>query len=322
MPLAHVGHIELTVPDLERSRWFFTEVLGLFVSEETDDAVYLRAWQDWDHHTLALRYGDTASVDHVGWRVDGPDALAEFERTFTACSIEHHWVEGGAEPGQGDGLRFQSPGGLPFELYWEIDAHREPTEDGRSKLPSHPSRYIGHGIAPRRFDHVNFLTNDVASEQQWMTEMLGIHHRYYVQSRNGHRLGSWLSRTNVSHELALMRSREQNGSRLHHAAYALDSADQLVRAATILAEQGITIEWGPGCHGTSGAIFLYCFEPSGHRIEVWSGGMLIFAPDWQPIEWTPETAPYGLELWGSPVPESYFSYGTEIAARLSSVPTR
>ena len=55
MPVAHLGHAELRVPDLDASRDFFTRVMGLFVSEETDDeTVFLRAWQDWDHHTLVL----------------------------------------------------------------------------------------------------------------------------------------------------------------------------------------------------------------------------------------------------------------------------
>jgi catechol 2,3-dioxygenase len=35
MTVAHLGHAELRVTDMERSRWFFTEVLGLYVSEET-----------------------------------------------------------------------------------------------------------------------------------------------------------------------------------------------------------------------------------------------------------------------------------------------
>ena len=54
MSIAHVGHVELRVTDLERSRWFFTELMGLFASAEQDGRVYLRAWQDFEHHTLLL----------------------------------------------------------------------------------------------------------------------------------------------------------------------------------------------------------------------------------------------------------------------------
>ena len=120
-----------------------------------------------------------------------------------------------------------------------------------------------------------------------------------------------MSRTNISHEIAMMRNKSQNGTHLHHVAYFLDSPDQLLRAATILADNGVQIEWGPGQHGTSGAIFLYCFDPDGNRVEVWTGGFLIFAPDWEPIKWDAEVSRFGLELWGSNPPESYFTYGTE-----------
>ncbi len=311
MAVAHLGHAEIRVTDLERSRWFFTEILGLYVTEETDEHVYLRAWQDWDHHTLTLKKSDHLGVEHVGWRVETPEDLGTYEKRLKELDLDYHWIEGGEEPGQGDGLRFLTPGGMPFELYWEVERYVSKEEALTSELPSHPQTYGFKGIAPRRFDHVNFLTDEPGSEQEWVTRELGIHHRYYAEGPQGGRLGSWLSRTNLSHEIAIMRNSNQNGSLLHHVAYFLDSPDQVIRAATILADNGIQIEWGPGCHGTSGAIFLYCFEPSGNRVEVWTGGFLIFAPDWEPIRWTPEKAELGYELWGSSMPDSYLTYGTE-----------
>lgn len=310
MPVAHIGHVELRVTDLEASREFFTDLLGLTVTEETADRVYLRAWQDFDHHTLVLSRAQTSGVEHVAWRVEEAGELARAEATLKELGVEYHWVEGGTELGHGDAIRFLTPQGIPTELYWEVEAYVPTDPKLVSRLPSHPQRYLGHGIAPRRFDHVNFLANDVAAEQRWLSEVLGVHHRYYVEAKSGDRLGSWLSRTNISHEIALMRSRDQTGTQLHHIGYYVESPTELVRGATLLADAGIKLEWGPGQHGTSGAIFLYCFEPSGNRIEVWTGGMLIFAPDWKPIKWDPETGPLGLELWGSGLPETYFTYGT------------
>ena len=115
-----------------------------------------------------------------------------------------------------------------------------------SKLPSHPIKYTGKGVSPRRFDHVNVMVNDVAKEQEWWTNLLGIHHRYYVQNEEDVRLGSWLSRTNIAHELAMMRNGKQDGALFHHLAYYLDSPDELIRAANLMAENDIQIEWGPG----------------------------------------------------------------------------
>ncbi|MGD9734297.1 MAG: VOC family protein [Solirubrobacterales bacterium] len=310
MPVAHIGHAELCVTDLEASREFFTDLMGLFVTEETDDRVYLRAWQDFDHHTLVLRRAAESGVEHIGWRVESEGELRRIGGRLRELGVEFSWSAGEAERGHGDSLRFLTPQGIPTELYWEVERFVEADPSMVSKLASHPQRYTGHGIAPRRFDHVNFLADDVAAEQQWLTEVLGIHHRYFVEADSGERLGSWLSRTNVSHEIALMRNESQSGTKLHHVGYYLESPTELIRAATILADAGIEIEWGPGQHGTSGAIFLYCFEPSGNRIEVWTGGFLIFAPDWEPIRWDPENGRLGLEMWGSKRPDTYFTYGT------------
>lgn len=311
MPIAHIGHAELLVNDLDGSLEFFTEAFGLFVTEETGGQVFLRAWQDWDHHTLVLTAAETSALGHVAWRVEHPDDLEIYRRQLTARGIEVRHEEGSV--GHGDSLRFESPGsGIPLELYWEVERFRDVAPSLESRLPSHPQRFTGRGIAPRRFDHTNFLVDDVALEQEWFSDVLGIRHNYYVVGEDELRLGSWLARTNVSHEIAFMRNREQNGAGLHHVAYFLDSPDQLVRGATLLVDAGYRIEWGPGSHGTSGAIFLYAFEPSGHRVEVWTGGLLIFAPDWQAIRWDGQASPVGIEMWGSAMPESYLTYATPL----------
>ena len=274
--VAHIGHVEIGVTDLEKSTWFFTEVMGLSVSAEEGDRVYLRAWQDFDHHTLVLKKSDTSGVKHIGWRVNSPESLKAFEKQFKDMGTEYKWVEAGTKKAQGDTIQFRSPAGLPVELYWEKELFVNTNPKTASKLPSHPMKYTGKGVAPRRFDHVNILVNDVAKEQEWWTNLLGIHHRYYVQNEDDVRLGSWLSRTNIAHEIALMRNCNQNGALFHHLAYYLDSPDELIRAANLMAENDIKIEWGPGKHGTSGAQFIYVIEPSGNRVEIWTGGFLIF----------------------------------------------
>jgi catechol 2,3-dioxygenase len=312
MRIAHLGHAELMVRDLSASRDFFTDVMGLFVTEERDASVYLRAWQDWDHHTLVLTEAAESSLGHVGWRVARPDDLQEFERHLKAAGVDVEWVSGSV--GHGDSLRFRTPGAnVPHELYWEVEPFSEPAAGLASRLPSHPQRYTGSGVAPRRFDHVNLLVDDVLAEQEWTTEVLGIRHNYYVVGDTETRLGSWLSNTNISHEIAFMRNRNQDGDHLHHVAYYLDSPDQLMRAATLMVDAGCSLEWGPGAHGTSGAIFLYALEPSGHRVEVWTGGFLIFPPDWEALRWDGEIGQLGLEMWGSDMPDSYLTYGTPLA---------
>ena len=115
MKIAHAGHAELRVKNLEASRRFFTETMGLFVTDEDSESVYLRAWQDWEHHTLLLRWGDTSALEHLGWRVENAESLEQFACRFEEVGIAYRWIEAGMEKGQGKALRFSSPSGIPLE---------------------------------------------------------------------------------------------------------------------------------------------------------------------------------------------------------------
>jgi len=310
--VAHLGHVEISVTQFEKSIDFFTDVMGLVLTEVDGGHAYLRAWQDYDHHTLVLKAANESVVNRIGWRVNSEESLKLFEKRLNEMNIDFYWVDGGQKKALGDALHFKSPSGIPIELYWEKEKFI--TDDPKliSKMPSHPSKYQMTGVSPRRFDHVNILVNDVTKEQEWWTDLLGIHHRYFIQNAEDVRLGSWLSRTNIAHEIALMRNSNQSGASFHHLAYYLDTGDELIRACNIMAENDIKIEWGPGKHGTSGAQFIYVFEPSGHRVEIWTGGFLIFSPDWEVIKWSSEVGQLGLDMWGSTPPKSYLTYGTKL----------
>ena len=52
--VAHVGHIELLTPRPDDSLAFFTSVVGLHETGRSGQSVYLRAWGDYERHTLKL----------------------------------------------------------------------------------------------------------------------------------------------------------------------------------------------------------------------------------------------------------------------------
>ena len=112
----------------------------------------------------------------AGGEARGPWGARETSREL---GLDYHWIEGGEEAGQGDGLRFMTPGGMPFGLYWEREAYA--ASEGLLSLPGclAAQKFPSRGVAPRRFDHMNFLVDKPGDEQEWMTRELGIHHRYY-----------------------------------------------------------------------------------------------------------------------------------------------
>ena len=73
--VAHLGHVELYSDRFEESLDFFTRVYGLTETARAGESSYLRAFDDYEHHTLKLtRYGRTG-VGHIGYRCSSAPAL-------------------------------------------------------------------------------------------------------------------------------------------------------------------------------------------------------------------------------------------------------
>lgn len=298
--IAKLGHAHLVTPDLEKSLWFFHDVIGLEITERSESIVYLRANMEREHHSLVLEQGDRARLDHVGWRVKRPEDVDGFEKLLTDNGNAVTRFSAGNENGVGDAIRFQLPTGHKFEMYYDVEKPLAP-EGERSVLRNQVYRSWNRGVAPRRIDHVNlWSTLPPEPQHQWLADNLGFKLREYLTGPNG-RLGGWMSVTPLVHDVAIMQAgpHEKTTARLHHIAYWLDNAQDVLRAADILVEAGIKPDQGPGKHGVSQAFFLYVRDPgSGHRVELFSNGYLIFDPDWEPIEWSGADVPTALTAWG------------------------
>src|SRR6185503_17239195 len=65
--IAQLAHVELLTPELERSTWFFKDLIGLQETTRDGQSVYLRAYEDFYHHTLKLTEAPAAGLGHVAW---------------------------------------------------------------------------------------------------------------------------------------------------------------------------------------------------------------------------------------------------------------
>ena len=73
--LAHLAHLELLTPKPQESLDFFVNVMGMTESGRQGDSVYLRGWDDYEHHTLKLTAANTAGMGHFAFRATSPEAL-------------------------------------------------------------------------------------------------------------------------------------------------------------------------------------------------------------------------------------------------------
>lgn len=298
--IAKLGHVALVTTDLEKSLLFFEEVVGLEKTIEVDGVHYLRAWGDFEHHSMTIQAGEESKVDHIAWKAKRPEDLNNFAILLRDADVVVEEVKAGTEVGQGDAIRFQLPTGHNFEIYYEMDKPEVTDPKRKAKLKNQTYKAWRKGISPRRIDHVNIATNMQASVvTDFLIDKLGFKLREYVKGPTGGILSGWLSVTNLVHDIAVMsRPDFPSSHEIHHLSYWSDNAQDILRAADILSENGIPFV-GPGKHGISQALYIYVMDPgSGVCLELFSNGYLIFEPDWEPIAWDLSEMELGFTYWG------------------------
>lgn len=294
--LCKLAHVALRTPDIERSVAFFCGILGMDEVARGGEGVHLRCFGELDHHSLLLIEGPT-SVDHIAFRTSGGDDLAAFSDQITAAGVAVS--DAPSQLGHGEAIRFTVPHlEAPFELFWEVERPAAPANE-RSRLPTNASRF--RGAAPRRIDHVNLSTGlaDLGPAETWVREQLGFKRRECVQL-DGQLTGSWLSVTSQVHDLAITLDHQGRRGRINHLAFTMDSFAEIARMADVIAEHDVKVDVAPGRHGVTQGFFYYVRDPgSGHRIELFAHGYMIFDPDWEPIVWDEKSlVSHGLRFFG------------------------
>jgi catechol 2,3-dioxygenase len=317
--IAHLGPVELLTPDGEASLRFFRDVLGMEEEHRELRSVYLRGWGDYQRYSLKLTESDTSGLAVLGLRAWSPEALERRVAAVRAAGLGGEWTDG-AERGRGAGYRFRGPDGHLFELYYEVERY-DPPEHLRPSLKNQPQRYVGRGAAVKRLDHVNALSADVRADRTFATDVLGYRLYERIELDDGTEAGAWLSATIAAHERIYTKDAHGAHGRLHHLAFWVDTREECLRAADLFLEGGIHIEAAPSKHAIAQGFFLYGIEPGGNRIEVTTGGYLVYDPDHPPTVWTEAERRRG-QAWGVKTVESFHTYGTPPVAEASAAGPR
>lgn len=305
--IAHLAHVELLTNRFEESLNFFVEVYGMSISAQHDGVAYLRAFDDYEFHSLKLTEASTTGVGHVAYRASSPEALERRVKAIKELGGGIGWVDG--DEGHGRAYRFRDPDDHIFEIYY--DTRKYVADDAnRAALKNIASRYPGRGVSVRRLDHLNLLAKDVSVIRDWMPKALGSRVTEYIQLDNGRLGGCWFTVNNKTYDIAYTEDHTGHSGRFHHVTYAVDQREEVLRAADIFLESGVYIETGPHKHAVQGTFFLYVYEPAGNRVEVANAGArLILAPDWEPVVWTEADRKKG-QAWGLKTIESFHTHGT------------
>ncbi|KKX33124.1 VOC family protein [Rhizobium sp. LC145] len=306
--IAHLAHVEMYTDRFEESLDFFVQVYGLTLSGQDEASAYLRAWDDYEFHTLKLTRHSTTGVGHIAYRAASEQALMRRVKAIEESKYKViGWVDG--DLGHGKAFRFEDPFGHVFEIYWDTVRYEPPPEE-KPKLKNLAQRFHGRGAHPRRLDHLNLLAEDVAEFRAFMETCLGSRVTEMIRLDNGRLGGCWFTINNKTYDLACTEEHGGGNGRLHHVTYATDTREDILRAADIFLENGVHIETGPHKHAIQGTFFLYLWEPAGNRVELAnSGARLILAPDWEPVVWTEAERKKG-QAWGLKTIETFHTHGT------------
>ena len=294
--IVRAAFVELHVSDLEASERFYAGLLGMIVSARTPDAVYLRGWEERQHHSLILRQAPIATAARLGFRVRSEDDLDRAAAHFAGESLTTRWIEAGSDPGMGRALRVWDPFGYPLEFFSVIE-----------QFETQHQRFDLHRGAPLlRFDHLNLHAPRVEDTFRfWLG--LGFRCSEYISTDdpdNERMTGAWMLRKPTVHDVALTAG---TGPRLHHFAYWIAEPAGVMRACDQLAGGYHTdvIARGPGRHDVSTAFFVYLRDPDGHRIELYSCDYYTGDPDHRPLRWSVND-PRCRSFYGTRAPDSWY----------------
>lgn len=296
--VVRLSHVELVVTDLAASRAFYETTLGLQVSDEDANTVYLRAMEERGHHCVILTRGDQAQVDVMGFKVYSEEDLDKAEAWFSARNRPTAWVD---RAYQGRTLRTSDNLGIPLEFYHKMD-----------RLPHIHQRYeLYHGVKPLRIDHFNCFSTHVDESVAFYNDM-GFRVTEYTEDKGSKRLwAAWMHRKGGVHDMAFTNG---VGPRMHHVAFWVPTPLNIIDLLDLMSTTGYVdnIERGPGRHGISNAFFLYIRDPDGHRVELYCSDYQTVDPDHEPIAWD-LADPQRQTLWGAAAPKSWFEEGSIFA---------
>ncbi|GAB3185379.1 3,4-dihydroxyphenylacetate 2,3-dioxygenase [Nesterenkonia halophila] len=302
--------MELVVTDLARSREFYVDVLGLVVTAEDEQVVYLRSMEEFIHHNLILRQGVTPAVAAFSYRVRSPEDLDRAEAYYQEMGCPTVRNRTGFVRGVGDSVRVQDPLGFPYEFFHEVE-HVE-------RLAWRYDLHTPGALV--RIDHFNQVTPDVPRAVDYM-ENLGFRVTEDIQDDGGTVYAAWMRRKSTVHDTAMTGG---TGPRMHHVAFATHEKHNILAICDKLGalRRSDCIERGPGRHGVSNAFYLYLRDPDGHRIEIYTQDYYTGDPDNPRVTWDVHDN-QRRDWWGNPVvPSWYTEASTVLDLDGAPVPTR
>jgi catechol 2,3-dioxygenase len=279
MSIMRLGYVHVRVTDLDAARSHYSDTLGLKVMAEEPGKLFLKGWDEYDHHSVVVEEGGVGLVK-FGYKCRRAEDLEQYEKALQQFGVSVERMSKGENLAVGDGIRFTAPSEHVFEIYSDIEYVG--TETGALNPEAWPRDVRGVG-APR-IDHALITADDVDVMEKLFQEVFDWHisERVVTDPADPQLLATWMFCGQTAHDLAVLKG--PNG-KLHHFAFWLEDWNAVLRAGDLFAMDDVSVDVGPTRHGITRGTTIYFFDPAGNRNEVFSGGYQT-NPDFPTITWT------------------------------------
>lgn len=285
-----LGHVQLNVIDVDALVKESTSVLGLHVTQQTEDCVWLSS--NGRAAELVLHKSNENSVRSIGFEAVSPEAVTEAASRVGAVDCRLL----GAEPSLScceAGMSFVTPQGHTFEIHTPIADK------------TYGRRHPAVGISPLRLDHVNITSPEPAETRAQVEHIMGLR----LSERMIDDGLSWMRGGNqLHHIMGIVRG----PTGLHHYSWEIAEFSDYCRLGDLLDEQDKMIVWGPGRHRPGDNTYAYYVDACGAMVEC-AGGMAFIHDDdrYEPNIITALKRPENvrvMNVWGEPAPAPWLAH--------------
>ena len=286
--IMRLGFVQVRVTDLEAARKHYVEVMGMEVSDRNENEIYLKCWDEYDHHSIVLRQSDRAGLEKMAFKVHKYEDMDRLEKQLQQYGASVTRISKGENYKVGEGLRFRLPSGHTMELFVEMDYK------GKALPQVNPAPWpqglIGVGVP--RIDHLLITADKPHESVDFLMRALDFHmsEKVVENEKSETPIAAWLFRSFTPHDIAIIPGRDEG---LHHFAYWLDEFSDLRKAGDVFSKYDVPIDVGIERHGITRGQTIYYFDPSGNRNEVFTGGYIAY-PDMPVVKWTVDQLARGI----------------------------
>jgi catechol 2,3-dioxygenase len=299
------GLVQLRVLDLDKTLDFYVNVLGLDeVGRTADGRVMLKAYDEFDHHSLTLRLADEAGLDFVAFKAACPDTLEDIKQKTTNFGYAVTEIPANSDqPGYGKRYSFQISTGHNFQVYSDVDLAEKGPQILNPDIWTAPPR----GMRAQRVDHFLLYGPNIAEAERFCKEVFGMFVPEVCNLPDGNRLAAWITSSNKPHDLAFVEY--PHAGKLHHLGFFLQDWTDVGNAADLIAINHLKLDIGPTRHAITRGLSIYFWEPSGNRIEVYAGGYTAY-PDNPQRVWDADQLGRGLFYYSGELIPSFLEIVT------------